>query len=130
MGTLVATNHTKHEFCLQDKHIIEATLAQEIPPKGGGWSTLPCDIIHNPYGNCQVLHQALQQVHQVAPPSGDPTVSAGSNWSTLPCNIFRDVNGNSQVPRPETQFANIVAPPFAVSFGSGFTVACVLLLLC
>jgi len=54
--TTTADNHTKHEVCPQDKHIIAATMQGMWAPGSRQWDQLPCDIMHNPHGECPQPH--------------------------------------------------------------------------
>mmetsp|Transcript_29982 Transcript_29982/g.89712 ORF Transcript_29982/g.89712 Transcript_29982/m.89712 type:complete len:450 (-) Transcript_29982:193-1542(-) len=51
--TSTADNHSKHEVAAQDKAIIRHALAAELAPGDPGWSSIPCDILHQPLpANC------------------------------------------------------------------------------
>ena len=70
--TVAADNHTKHEVCPEDKHIIAAAMAggdAGWKPGDAGWDHLPCDIIHGPEPEgytCPEPHPPMQRVEATA----------------------------------------------------------------
>ena len=54
--TVVADNHTHHEVCPQDKHLITAALVGPFRPGSAQWEQLPCDILHASGGACPEPH--------------------------------------------------------------------------
>ncbi|CAE7378575.1 unnamed protein product [Symbiodinium natans] len=44
--TVVVTDHRLHEFCAEDKMVIEAALTTRPNPKSSRWDVLPCDVLH------------------------------------------------------------------------------------
>ena len=35
-----------HEFCAEDKMIIQAALTTQLQPTSRAWDVLPCDVLH------------------------------------------------------------------------------------